>query len=600
MALKRSILSTKALGRLRDSAFGTPEPDRQDFADAETIQTSAITAPPDVEPDIQAERFSTAPDLFASGTGEERGAVFVEIGFGAAPACRLTTAFVAELRRQGRDGDFDLPARHARGAAARRPAEAVLLADWRDASGETVHRALCPAGAPAPKASSALERFGASPPCLLALSVPRAGRVALALRRGGAPTQALLYSDDMLLGWVDLPAAGPTEDAGSDVVSRELAVDPDATAPARRLAVFTLEGVQLLHTPEARGNGQPWLGGHAAKFSLLSVGSFTASVIERPPAHQKGVLALYAIHTKQGTLSRVHTQVVGELRRRGAVVCVINSFQGNASELSGNAPGVNLLISRSDFGRDFASWAGAFACYSDWICGFDRTLFINDSLVGPVTDTSAMFDFFAGSESALSALSDSYDQSYHLQSSVFQVRKAAWDVRRFKDFFLDYQYPDLRPLVVAQGELGLSKAALSAGVDVDVMAPYDSVSERWLDALPDVMARLRALPECRMTEGLGDDLKASIYTFEKRFLEWAQHVASDIRQGITRNAQHTFWDTLVRDFHYPFIKRDVLTTNPENLPSLFLLKDLVSDDRRATVRATIHETSLQASRVFRV
>ena len=49
------------------------------------------------------------------------------------------------------------------------------------------------------------------------------------------------------------------------------------------------------------------------------------------------------------------------------------------------------------------------------------------------------------------------------------------------------------------------------------------------------------------------------------------HIAADagyLRTGQPVNATHFFWDTLIRDFRFPFLKKELLLLNPMSVPNL--------------------------------
>jgi hypothetical protein len=45
-------------------------------------------------------------------------------------------------------------------------------------------------------------------------------------------------------------------------------------------------------------------------------------------------------------------------------------------------------------------------------------------------------------------------------------------------------------------------------------------------------------------------------------------VANRLRGGQALNSTHYFWDTLVREFRFPFLKKDLLLRNPVGIPNV--------------------------------
>jgi hypothetical protein len=118
---------------------------------------------------------------------------------------------------------------------------------------------------------------------------------------------------------------------------------------------------------------------------------------------------------------------------------------------------------------------------------------------------------------------------------------------------------------VRDGEIGLSSALVAAGLRSAVTCSYEAVARRWLEDLPERLHRTRAQPENAVLDPAA--LEAAIGGHVAgQGLRHLIDTAAYIRRGLPHNPSHLFWDTLVRDFRCPFLKRELLLVNPAEVP----------------------------------
>jgi hypothetical protein len=314
--------------------------------------------------------------------------------------------------------------------------------------------------------------------------------------------------------------------------------------------------------------------------------------LSRRAGAPKTALALYAIHTEIATLSTFHVAVMRELERLGFYVVVINSFEGNSDSLGTQLDDLaDEFVVRVDLGRDFGSWVSYVMTYYDFVSCFEHVAFLNDSLLGPLFPLEQVFERGLNSDAALWALTDSYQQLYHLQSSFVLVRSDAWKNNSFRQFFSEYQYPTDKTLIIQQGEIGLSSAARRGGILLGAMCPYTDVARLWLKSYSDDMQYYAKIPEAvfpflsaqsgHVSRGFSDHTRI-----------WYSNIAADIRTHVPRNPQHAFWNTLIKEFRYPFLKKELVVLNPEGVPNLSLLYDVAKDGDTKVLAKCIHEALL--------
>ncbi len=278
------------------------------------------------------------------------------------------------------------------------------------------------------------------------------------------------------------------------------------------------------------------------------------------PAGTGRTLALFAVHQPGAFLTHSQTAMLHALRARGCATVLLNSVPDGIAAKAALADGlIDGLVTRSDHGRDVASWLLALALLGPRVEAAASILFCNDSFFGPFDDLAGLFAHHAALASDVWGLTDSWEQSWHIQSSFLVLSARALGSEAFARFRNSYAYPDHRHEVVRQGEVGLSRALVAdRSLAVRVVAPYSGLARRTLDAAPDLLAAIGALAE----QGVAAPEPGFVGTATAFTLK----LLSDIREGVARNPQHVFWEPLLAHHRVPFVKRELLQHNPGGVP----------------------------------
>ena len=88
------------------------------------------------------------------------------------------------------------------------------------------------------------------------------------------------------------------------------------------------------------------------------------------------------------------------------------------------------------------------------------------------------------------------------------------------------------------------------------------------------LERVGAQPESALY-GVGDLETAVSGRIAAQGMRHVLEHANLVRRGIGRNASHFFWDTLIRDFRFPFVKRELLLHNPLEVPNATDVRELL-------------------------
>ncbi len=280
----------------------------------------------------------------------------------------------------------------------------------------------------------------------------------------------------------------------------------------------------------------------------------------RPDAMESRGTILMAIYQPDAVLYPSTVRTLAEFAALGYCTVVINSVPDpNPLLLAQLQKVADVVIHREGGGRDFSSWLTAILAHYSDVTQSREVILINDSLVGPVRSIESMMNARHDCHADLWGLSENPERAYHLQSSLLSILGSYFASDDFKQFLCMYPFPDDRDLVIVFGEIGISQHALRAGAKLGVLCPYMECCEYWLQDFRDNYYT-------SMTEDKPQD--AAWYAGVKNLLVTARPV----------NPQHFFWDTMIRHYGYPFLKRELLFSNPAGVRNLKDLPKIVGSD----------------------
>jgi hypothetical protein len=172
-------------------------------------------------------------------------------------------------------------------------------------------------------------------------------------------------------------------------------------------------------------------------------------------------------------------------------------------------------------------------------------------------------------------------------------------------FVAGYSFPDDRREVVLQGEIGFATALECAGIRFEAMISHSDVVKSWLSEGNRRQRWLDELAMGRSTIAVRQHLPTTVASsFADRGHSWMTWLTTAVRRGEAFNPQHVFWDTLCTAFGYPFIKRDLVTVNPFNVPSVASIPDVIAPENRIRFLRSLSEitspTSKFSQSLFRI
>ena len=278
--------------------------------------------------------------------------------------------------------------------------------------------------------------------------------------------------------------------------------------------------LQRLHraAQEARWRLDPW----RFRSRVLSRGDALA------PA-QRDTVAVFNHFDPAGGVAGYVLHHVDALRALGAkVVFVTTSPLLTAAAVAALRPRCWLVLQRPNIGLDLGGWPVAAAAVrrltGRGVADFERWLFTNDSIFGPVSALAAPWAEMAGRRADVWSMTESLERSAHLQSYFMVFEKPA--LAFLHQWLSSFRFILDRDALIARYELGLSGALRAAGLRTDAFVTAQRLQDLRVEALPGQMKA----PD-------------KLYDAEGRFLG---------------NPTHWYWRECQATLGMPYIKRDLL------------------------------------------
>jgi lipopolysaccharide biosynthesis protein len=273
------------------------------------------------------------------------------------------------------------------------------------------------------------------------------------------------------------------------------------------------------------------------------------------PAGQSRSHAVYAHYDAEGV---VHDYVVDQIRQLAdagfRVTFVSNARKFNDSSAADVAPFCRQVIWRRNVGYDFGAYKDGIGAIGD-LGGCDRLLLMNDSVYGPFWPFSGVFDEIDALRADFCGITDSWDKHYHVQSYFIVFFRNALSSGTFGRFWRHLPYVNSKSWVIRYGEIKLTQRLTQRKLRAAALCPYWEVARVALKKL--------ARPS--------SDLAPA----HKEFLE---SLRTQLVKGSPLNPMHHFWEVLVTDFRCPFIKREVILSNPVNVVYSWRWPEVIADN----------------------
>lgn len=255
------------------------------------------------------------------------------------------------------------------------------------------------------------------------------------------------------------------------------------------------------------------------------------------------------------------------------LVFVTNSSCLAPLDLAWIRPRAISIVSRRNLGYDFAAWRDAMA-----VCKLPNAdtrflLLANDSVYGPLCPLRPMLDRIDFAVADVWSATDSWQHRFHLQSFFVAFGPKALHHEAFSRFWRSVGNVRSKWWVVRKHEIGMSRYFIKEGLRCHALWPYSRV----IDALRQTVAA-----EDEQTVLPADNTSLSVKSRQRHFLEPSAEalrrntgrVLAAAQKHIPLNPTADLWKVLI-DQGCPFIKRELLRTNPSRVPDVAAWSALV-------------------------
>ena len=257
----------------------------------------------------------------------------------------------------------------------------------------------------------------------------------------------------------------------------------------------------------------------------------------RSDAHSLCVFAHYDEHK---FVADYVIHYVSQLHEAGCDIVFVSTCRLPEVELAKLFPYCLQIVIRPNLGYDFGSYRTGYDFVQHMLGDYDRLIFTNDSVYGPVRPLASFFAKLAALEYDMTGVTENWEHKYHVQSYFlsFSAKAAASEELRRVLSSLIY-FPWSKWAVIFYGEMALTAKLIKKGFTAGAVYPYTHVRRAFLSL----------------------DTEASSMMPRGRFV----------------NPTHYFWATLVEDFDCPFVKIELFRSNPVGIPVSPRWLELISD-----------------------
>ncbi|WP_431285041.1 rhamnan synthesis F family protein [Humitalea sp. 24SJ18S-53] len=279
------------------------------------------------------------------------------------------------------------------------------------------------------------------------------------------------------------------------------------------------------------------------------------------------------VHYDGGGVLRAHARrYLDALTAEGFCIVFVSNSPLCAESLAHLTGRCVRILLRDNRGYDFAAYRdGIFSLDM----GADRPAIVvlaNDSVYGPVSPLSALFDGMDFAAADVWGVTDSWQTRYHLQSYLVAFGPTALANPRFAAFWRQVRNVRSKWAVVRHYEIGMTQAMQAGGLRCAAVFDYQNLMRR-AEAILDAAAEEDAPP------------RHSLGALMLHAAERAEHAA---RMRIAMNPVIDMW-LMLAEAGGPFIKRELLRDDPTRLHDLVAWHRIVQSRAPALYREMIED-----------
>jgi len=267
-----------------------------------------------------------------------------------------------------------------------------------------------------------------------------------------------------------------------------------------------------------------------------------------------------AILVTYDTRGQIHDFLIDHMKALHAagraVILVSNSPKFSDNDARRAAEHCALVVWRKNRGYDFGAYRDGIQLVPEYDA-LDSLIVLNDSVYGPFQALPPVLKRMDAAKADIWGMTDSWDAKWHLQSYFLLFHKTALQSDFVKQLWDNWIHVQSKSWVIRNLEVGLTSRFEKAGLRCASAWQYRALVTKFAATIRD--------------KGILDnkDLPKS----HRKLLEHMLHFAD---AGAPMNPCHFFWDEMILD-GFPFLKREVLTSNPIGMPRLYEWNEVVEN-----------------------
>jgi len=193
-------------------------------------------------------------------------------------------------------------------------------------------------------------------------------------------------------------------------------------------------------------------------------------VWQAPESLKDKNVCLFAAYAPDGYIFESTLMYVGALRRQKYTVIVIAASRNSGRPYADTEIICDGLISRDNFGYDFACWAlGMQILPSIWQA--KSVIFTNDSILGPLSqqNLATLIERIKASQVDCIALTQSWQVKHHFQSYFFVLKAKALAHPRIQSFWTSLEVVGDRDQAILRYEVPMLEMIRSFGLPFEIV-----------------------------------------------------------------------------------------------------------------------------------
>lgn len=264
------------------------------------------------------------------------------------------------------------------------------------------------------------------------------------------------------------------------------------------------------------------------------------------PLSTSKLAAVYVHFDREGV---IHDYVIHQLAELAAtgfrITFVSNSRKFSDASAAQVAPFCRTILWRRNVGYDFGAYKDGMNAIEDKE-SLTALLLMNDSVYGPFSKLKDCLAEIDRTSTDFWGITDSWALRYHVQSYFILFFRNVLVSSAFQKFWKRFPYVNHKGWIIRHGEVWLSHVLTRQKFRANVLAPYWSVAKTVLDRLSAVDLDNPKLPDVHKS--------------------YLRDLTALLIRGQATNPMHYFWETLITDYRCPFIKRELMKSNPASVP----------------------------------